>query len=172
MFFLRRVAFVILVICFRETLWVQLAVQTFISVGLCIYLQWYKPFESKFNNTIETFNEATAVVLTYFLFCFSDFVPEAATRSELGYYYNAVTFSNIAVHIVFMLVNDFHKIKLSFKKRCYKKKASEQIQIEAPIIEAVVKKRETSEPLYVIKEVKKEEDQMTKLEGPSKPESN
>ena len=99
--------------------------QNFISVGLCIYLQWYKPFESKFNNNIETFNEATAVVLTYLLFCFTDYVPDAATRYDLGFIYNAIIFSNIAVHVIIMLFGSFHTTKLSIKKRCQKKNENE-----------------------------------------------
>ena len=81
MFFLRRLVFILVVIEYREFLWGQLALQSFISVGMCIYLQWYKPFDSKFTDNMETFNEATVVVLTYFLFCFTDFVPESKTRN-------------------------------------------------------------------------------------------
>ena len=77
LFFVRRVGFVLLVLHVRETLWAQLAAQNFVSLGMVIYLQWYKPFEQNFNNNIETFNEATALVMTYFLLCFTDFVPEA-----------------------------------------------------------------------------------------------
>ena len=44
MFCARRVAFVLLVLRFNQTLWVQLAVQNFVSLLLCIYLQWYRPF--------------------------------------------------------------------------------------------------------------------------------
>ena len=142
MFFMRRVAFVVLVIKVRETLWVQLAVQNFLSLGLCIYLQWYKPFESKFNNSMETFNEVTAIVLTYFLFCFTDYVPEAVTRYDLGHYYNVVTFINIAVHVFFMLVKSFHRIKLSCKK-CYNARIAKQ---KAKIGHAEVDKTDKNEP--------------------------
>ena len=37
-FFLRRVVFVLLVLITKDFLWMQLAVQNFVSVGLCIYL--------------------------------------------------------------------------------------------------------------------------------------
>ena len=80
MFFMRRVAFIISALIFRKTLWPQLAIQNFISLSMCIYLQWYRPFATNFMNNMETFNEITILVLTYFLFCFTDFVPEPETR--------------------------------------------------------------------------------------------
>ena len=122
-FFFRRVAFIVVVLCYRETLIMQLGVQNFISLLIVIYLQWYMPFESRFMNNIETFNELTALVLTYFLFCFTDFVAEPETRNDLGAYYNYVSFTNIGVHISIMLYDSFKKIKLSCKRRYYARKA-------------------------------------------------
>lgn len=52
---------------------------------------------------METFNECTLICLNYFLFCFNDFVPEAQTRSDLGYYFVAVSLTNMAVHLVFIV---------------------------------------------------------------------
>ena len=123
LFFFRRIAFIIVVLRYRETLIMQLAVQNSISLFIVIYLQWYKPLESRFANNIETFNEMTALALTYFLFCFTDFVPEPETRNDLGSYYNYVSFSNIGVHIVIMLSVSFSQVKLSCRKRYYAKKA-------------------------------------------------
>ena len=77
---MRRVAFIVNALIFRKNLWPQLAIQNFISLFMCMYLQWYRPFATKFTNNIETFNEVTILVLTYFLFCFTDFVPESETR--------------------------------------------------------------------------------------------
>ena len=67
MFFARRLAFVFFVIVMKDILWGQLAMQNFISLGMCIFLQLYKPLESNFANNIETFNEITVIVMTYFL---------------------------------------------------------------------------------------------------------
>ena len=43
--------------------------------------------KSNFVNNVDTFDECTIIVLTYFLMCFTDFVPLAETRYELGEYY-------------------------------------------------------------------------------------
>ena len=122
LFFFRRIAFIIVVLRYRETLIMQLAVQNFLSLLIVIYLQWYKPLETKYLNDIETFNEVTALVLTYFLFCFTDFVPEPEMRNNLGSYYNYVSFSNIGVHISFMLITSIISIRVSIRARCHKRK--------------------------------------------------
>ena len=84
---------------------------------MIIYIQWYKPFDERGNNLIETFNEVTIITLTYFLFCFTDFVPEPETRNDLGTYYNSITYFNITVHILIMLFSTFQKLRLKCKRR-------------------------------------------------------
>lgn len=121
-FFMRRASFVFTVLVIRESLFTQLASQNFISLLMLIYLQWYKPLDSKFSNNIETFNEGTIISLTYFLFCFTDFVPDPATRDGLGNYYNYVGLANIAVHLFIMLASSFVSIRLSIRKRCHLRK--------------------------------------------------
>ena len=66
---------------------------------------------------METFNECTLLVLGYFLMCFTDFVPEAEARSELGEYYNYITYTNICVHLIFMIRSAIITIKLRLRRR-------------------------------------------------------
>ena len=72
---------------------------------MVIYVQWYKPYETNFANNMETFNEATILMLNYYLFCFTDFVPIATIRNDLGVYYIYTSFFNIAVHLLIMFYN-------------------------------------------------------------------
>ena len=121
MFYARRVAFIVSVLVFRQTLWSQLAIQNFISLSMVIHLQWYKPYSTNFLNDIETFNEVTILTLTYFLFCFTDFVPEPETRNKLSFYYIATSFFNMAVHLLVMLNSSFSSIRQSCRKRRHAK---------------------------------------------------
>ena len=118
MFFVRRLIFVIFVIVLKDYLWGQLAMQNFVSLGMVIFLQLYKPLESNFANNIETFNEATVILMTYFLMCFTDFVPDAETRSELGNYYNGVSLGNIVVHMLIMLGGSLLAVRLRCRRSC------------------------------------------------------
>ena len=85
---------------------------------MVVFLQWYKPMESRFANNVETFNECTILVLTYFLFCFTDYVPESEMRSELGEYYNYVNFSNIGVHFFLMISSTIMQMRQACLRRC------------------------------------------------------
>ena len=50
-------------------------------------------------------------MLTYFLMCFTDFVPESKTRSDLGDYYIYVNFGNIGCHFIIMIASSLVQIK-------------------------------------------------------------
>ena len=134
---MRRIIFVVSALVFRNV-WVQLAVQTAVAVGMVIYLQWYRPYETNHANNIETFNEATILVLTYFLFCFTDFVPIDKIRNDLGVYYIYTSFFNIAVHMLVMFYNSILSIRLSIRKCCHARRLKKAIK------DRMQKKREMS----------------------------
>ena len=121
---MRRVIFILVVLVFRKTLWLQLASQTAISTAMVIYLLQYWPYEERSRTKIETFNECTLVILTYFLFCFSDFLPEAETRNGLGFYYNGLILLNVGFHLYIMLRTKYGEIRLCCLKRRYAKRMS------------------------------------------------
>ena len=112
-----------------------------VSLGMCMYLQWYRPFADNFLNHIEAFNEATMLALTYFLFCFTDFVPDAETRYKLGFAYIATSFVNLAVHMVIMLRGSFIKVRQS----CRKFRHNRRIKQVRPSLQSAQPKR-TMEP--------------------------
>ena len=110
-FIVRRACFIFAVIVISEFLWMQLALQYLFSVFLIIYLTYFKPLDSLFQNRMETFNECTCIFLMYHLMCFSDFVPSAATRSALGISFITFIFFNVSVHLYFMLKDCYYKLK-------------------------------------------------------------
>ena len=89
---------------------------------MCIYLLWYRPFAENFLNYIEAFNETTILALTYFLFCFTDFVPDAETRYKLGFAYIVTSFVNLVVHMGIMLRSSSVKIRQACLKFHYNRK--------------------------------------------------
>ena len=84
---------------------------------MIIYLTYFRPMKSNFKNKIEIYNECTCVVLMYHLMCFSDFVPNASTRSELGKSFIFFIFLNVSVHLFFMLKESYSKLKLRLMRR-------------------------------------------------------
>ena len=123
MFFVRRFAFVCSALLMRDLLWGQLTIQIYISLGMCALIQWLRPLESRYANNIETFNEATMILLCYLLLCFTDFVPSAETRSTLGLYYICVGLGNIAIHLMIMLTGSLVSLKQSCRTRMLRRKA-------------------------------------------------
>ena len=100
---------------------------------MIIYLQWYQPFDLKSATHIETFNEVTVITLTYFLFCFTDFVAQAETRNSLGMYYNGVIFANIAVHMLIMLRNTYQSLRLYCLKRSHARRMRQMAAKRYPV---------------------------------------
>ena len=70
---------------------------------MIIFIQWHLPFDSKYANNIETFNECSIILMNYLLMCFSDFVPLAQTRHDIGFFYIGIGLGNIAVHIFIII---------------------------------------------------------------------
>ena len=122
MLIVRRVLFVITVISARDYLFFQLATQNFTALGMVIFLQWYLPLESKFASHVETFNEFTMLMLTYLLMCFTDFVPDAHMRSDVGLAYVSVNFSNIGFHVFIMLGTSLLQVKTNCRRKMIRRK--------------------------------------------------
>ena len=61
-------------------------------------------------------NECTSIVLTYGLFCFTDFVPSEETRSDIGYCYIVVSCAYISVHLIVLGIETVYRVKLVCKK--------------------------------------------------------
>ena len=122
MLIVRRVTFVITVIFARDHLFFQLAAQNFTALGMMIFLQWYKPLDSKQAVNVETFNECTMLLLTYHLICFTDFVPDPAMRSDLGLSYIYTNFTNIGFHVVLMLGTSISGVKTNCRRKMLRKK--------------------------------------------------
>ena len=86
---------------------------------MIFYIQLCKPLESRLAQGIELMNEITAIVLTYGLKCFTDFVPNEETRSKIGYYYIGVSSANILIHLIVLVLETVYRMKLVCKKRLW-----------------------------------------------------
>ena len=89
---------------------------------MLIYLVYFRPLESKFLNIMEAFNEVTCILLMYHLQLFTDFVPLAETRSDLGISFITFISLNVAVHVFFLLRQNYHDIKRKIQIKLHKKK--------------------------------------------------
>ena len=119
-FFLRRLIFCLCLVFWIEFFWGQVALQLMSSVFVIIVLQWHRPLLSSFATNMETFNEVITLFTLYLLMCFSDFVPDPATRAECGKVYIALIIIYASVHFIFLFSDVIEKVKNSVRKLYYK----------------------------------------------------
>ena len=77
-----------------------------------------KPLNQPFLNRMEIFNEISLLICSYFLFMFTDFIPDAQTRYLAGWGFIGMAVFNIAVNWLCL----FYKVYLaasSFLRKKY-----------------------------------------------------
>ena len=111
LFFVKRLLFASLCVGASEYLWVQLALLNFSTMASLMYVLWYMPLESMKANLFEVFNDVTSLLLTYLLWCFTDWIKEPETRHELGFYFIVVCLGNVALHLLTMVYESLCGVK-------------------------------------------------------------
>mmetsp|Transcript_12163 Transcript_12163/g.15528 ORF Transcript_12163/g.15528 Transcript_12163/m.15528 type:complete len:172 (+) Transcript_12163:633-1148(+) len=84
LYFSRRMSLCISLVFMDTFFWGQIAMQFFFSSATIIFLLWFRPLDSSLALKVEIMNEVTNLLLQYMLLCFTDFVPEAETREQVG----------------------------------------------------------------------------------------
>ena len=97
-----------------------------ISTFVISYLVMYRPYKDRRMANLEVFNELTFVAMTYNLCCFSDFIPEAETRSKVGYSFIAFAIINIMVHLFFVLQHTLITLRDKLCRKCILKRREQR----------------------------------------------
>ena len=98
-FIFRRLIFAIIIVSFGKYPWFQIQVNFFISKFLIIYLGYYRPWDNKFSNKLESFNEIYCGMILYHIMLFTEFYDDLDVR----YFY--IGNSMIYVTYIGMAVN-------------------------------------------------------------------
>ena len=102
-FFVKRLILIAILIFASHCIWVQIALLNSMALATIIFTLWYMPWESRQDNYLEAFNEATILLLTYHLWSFANIVREPETLYDIGYVFVGATLANILVHLVLMV---------------------------------------------------------------------
>ena len=70
---------------------------------LC-YIAYFKPFKLSRSNLQEILNEVTALLATYILFVYTNWVSDLETRYQVGWVSIAMLVANVAINLSFMVV--------------------------------------------------------------------
>ena len=71
---------------------------------MIIYLNYVKPFDDKFINNLEIFNEICVMSITYLLFVFTQFVDLPEIQYLFGWIILAMTSFNIGVNMIIICI--------------------------------------------------------------------
>ena len=144
-YFVRRLAFVLVLVFWYEFLWGQIAIMTMLSVAMIIFINWCKPMESRFMSNMETFNECIALCTIYSMMSLSDAVPDTEIRNDYGEYFIAVLCFYLGVHTLILFGESCYRIKSGSRQlfnKCSKKESlQKQYQKQQLKREALVQKQ-------------------------------
>ena len=98
LFVFRRLIYALNIVFLQGSTVAQLFVQFFCCLLMLLFIIDVNPLNQPFLNRIEIFNEVTLLILSYFLFFFSDFVPNVYMRYALGWAFIFIAVLNIAVN--------------------------------------------------------------------------
>ena len=126
LFIFRRLAFSLSVFAYADFAWAQIAIQFASCLTMLMYLGFIFPFESDFVNRIEIFNELAGLLLCYFMFCFSDWIPEATMRYLVGWAFILMVCGHLSTHLVIVARSTFQELKETFKAKYAKAKEIKQ----------------------------------------------
>ena len=86
-FCLRRLAISGLTVFQNDYLITNIYLNIYVSILMIKYLLDNKPMEKSYLNRLELLSEIFNLSLYYFMFIFTNFVPEIVTRYSLGFYF-------------------------------------------------------------------------------------
>ena len=90
-----------------------------VSVGLVIFMGWFRPLDTRFANNMEMFNEIITLCALYLMLCFSDFVGDPETRSFCGIALISVICLYAANHILFLVINVCMQVRHLIRTKYY-----------------------------------------------------
>ena len=98
LFVTRQLLFALNVVLLKGYTNCQIFMQFLTSLMLLLFFVAVRPLNSAFLNGMEIFNELVLLLASYFLFCFTYFVPDAHTRYKLGWCFIALVLTLIVVN--------------------------------------------------------------------------
>lgn len=82
---------------------IQLVALNLLNLTSLIYLGQQQPFDNRFKNRIEMFNEFTVCICSMLMMCFTNFIPEIETQSFMGWQMIGVIVINCAVNVTIIV---------------------------------------------------------------------
>ena len=106
------------------------------SIFEVILVGYINPYKNPRINSIAIINEVISVFIMYHIFCFTEWVPDANTKYEIGFsclFFNGL---HLLVNLLLILVDSYKKLRVSLlifmhKKRLLKHRLISKTKINA-----------------------------------------
>lgn len=120
-FLFRRLLMALIVVIFRNFLWMQIFLKAMSIVTAVILLGEADYFETPFKRRMEFANEVLVMFMLYNMISFSPFVPEIETRFSMGYFCCFVEAFALAANLWLIMMTSVRatifKVRVWFAKR-------------------------------------------------------
>ena len=124
-FLLRRLMIAIAIVVVNQVLIWQIFLMASQIVASVIIIGNLRPYKYKDKRHIEIFNEIVLMFVMYTIMCFSDWVPDASMRFNVGYLCIICISLHLVVNLAIIGRSTYHRLKmilmLKFALRKYKK---------------------------------------------------
>ena len=126
-FLLRRLlAAANVVYLIRQTIWIQLTLNMWLSlIDVCFKLH-LSPYKSQLVGFLMKFNDILVLICAYFPYLFTDLIPSPEDKYFIGWFYDGTVGTMIAANLFVMMKTAFHsiikKIREMVMEYRYKKK--------------------------------------------------
>ena len=105
----------------------QLGISLVITMSMAMFISTWQPYENKFENQLQTFNQFITLSILYVMMCFTDFVPDPEIRYSLGYVQIVLVALMISATVLSMIFSGCYSLRLHLKRCinrwCRKRKA-------------------------------------------------
>ena len=98
----------------------------------------YKPMNTRLLNSFEIINETFTLFITYFMFLFTDFVPDVEYRYKLGYRFIAFVSFIFFINVLLVFVDITRSAKIEYKRKAYWKKWNAYEELKSKMVNFLI----------------------------------
>jgi hypothetical protein len=100
---LRRLSIAVAIVFLKDYIVFSVLIIAHISLAMICWLADERPYDEKYKNNLEIANEFLVLILSYFGFLFTDYVPNPVIRYKFGYFYIALLALGLLMNLSTML---------------------------------------------------------------------
>ena len=121
-FCMRRMFVAISTIFGNQAIIIDIYLNIFGCMGMIKFFFDFKPMNQAFLNQFEIFNEISLLFIYYFMFLFTDFIPDVEFRYTLGFYFIYLVGAVFFINLVLVIYSMIYAIYFDIRKKYAKKK--------------------------------------------------